>query len=81
MPNSLAGKDKIKVLFVRPPCHLWPIVNESDNFLLPLSFPCLGAYLKKHCINVEVKVIDCLPLKIGWIVQSITLRVSLFTGM
>ncbi len=66
MRTRLFGKENIKVLFVRPPCHLWPIVNESDNFLLPLSFPCLGAYLLERCQGVEVKVIDALPLKIGW---------------
>jgi anaerobic magnesium-protoporphyrin IX monomethyl ester cyclase len=64
--TAILGKDRIKVLLVRPPCHLWPIVNESDNFLLPLAFPCLGAYLQEHVEGVTVKVIDCLPLRIGW---------------
>ncbi len=66
MNSLLAGKDSIKILFIRPPYHLWPIINESDNFLMPLSFPCLAAYLKERIENIEVKVIDCLPLKIGW---------------
>jgi len=56
----------MKILFVRPPAHLWPIINESDNFLLPLAFPCLSAYLKREMQDVSVKVIDCLPLKIGY---------------
>jgi len=66
MKTTILGKDKIKILFVRPPYHLWPIINESDNFLLPLGLPCLAAYLRQNLKNVEVKVIDCLPLKIGW---------------
>lgn len=60
------NKGRIKIIFVRPPCHLWPIINESDNFLMPLSFPCLSAYLKEKMEGVTAKVIDCLPLKIGY---------------
>lgn len=56
----------MKILFIRPPAHLWPIINESDNFLLPLAFPCLSAYLKREMRDVSVKVIDCLLLKIGY---------------
>ncbi|MFC1853347.1 B12-binding domain-containing radical SAM protein [candidate division CSSED10-310 bacterium] len=63
---SVLGKDHIKVLFIRPPYHLWPIINESDNFLMPLSFPCLSAYLKQRMNGIEVVVYDCLPLKIGY---------------
>jgi len=55
-----------KILFIRPPAHLWPILNESDNFLLPLAFPCMAAYLRQHRPDLELKFIDCLPLKIGW---------------
>lgn len=66
MESALLGKDRIKVLFIRPPYHLWPIINESDNFLLPLAYPCLGAYLRQKIKGIEVKVVDCLPLKIGW---------------
>ena len=62
----MMNRDPIKILFVRPPCHLWPIINESDNFLMPLSFPSLSAYLKREMEGVSVKVIDCLPLKVGY---------------
>jgi len=64
--NYQLNKDHVKVLFIRPPCHLWPILNESDNFLMPLSFPSLSAYLKREMEGVTVKTIDCLPLKIGY---------------
>ncbi|KPA08965.1 radical SAM domain-containing protein [Candidatus Magnetomorum sp. HK-1] len=60
------NKDSIKIVFIRPPCHLWPLLNESDNFLMPLSFPSLSAYLKREMQGVSVKIIDCLPLKIGY---------------
>lgn len=59
-----------KILFIRPPSRLWPIINESDNFLLPLGFPCLSAYLRERLPDLEIKFIDCLPLQIGW--KSIT---------
>jgi len=64
--SSIFNRDLIKIIFVRPPCHLWPIINESDNFLMPLSFPSLSAYLKQEMQGISVKVIDCLPLKIGY---------------
>ncbi|MBD3264112.1 MAG: hypothetical protein GF375_03300 [Candidatus Omnitrophica bacterium] len=66
MKTPLLGRDNIKLLLIRPPYHLWPIINESDNFLLPLAYPCLGAYLKQKTKGIEVKAIDCLPLRIGW---------------
>jgi len=64
--QTLKGRDQIKVLFIRPPYHLWPIINESDNFLMPLSFPCLSSYLKRESENVSVTIFDCLPLKVGY---------------
>ena len=55
-----------KILLVRPPRCLWPFINESDNFLLPLGLPCIAAAIRKGFPNIEVKIIDCPPLKIGW---------------
>ncbi|MFC1890053.1 B12-binding domain-containing radical SAM protein [Thermodesulfobacteriota bacterium] len=59
-------KARKKILLLRPPSRLWPIINESDNFLLPLGFPCLAAYLRERLPELEIKILDCLPLKIGW---------------
>lgn len=64
--NPLKGKEHIKILFLRPPGRMWPIINESDNFLLPLGFPCLAAYLREMGTGYRIKIIDCFPLKIGW---------------
>ncbi|MFA5356852.1 MAG: radical SAM protein [Candidatus Omnitrophota bacterium] len=55
-----------KVLLVRPPRYLWPFINESDNFLLPLGLPCVASAIRKGFPDIEVKIIDCPPLKIGW---------------
>ncbi|MCG2712344.1 MAG: B12-binding domain-containing radical SAM protein [Candidatus Omnitrophica bacterium] len=55
-----------KLLFVRCPKYMWPWVNESDNFLLPLGLPALAASLRVNIKDLEVKIIDCAPLKIGW---------------
>ncbi|MBL7196698.1 MAG: cobalamin-dependent protein [Candidatus Omnitrophica bacterium] len=55
-----------KIILVRPPRYLWPFINESDNFLLPLGLPCIAAAIKTRLSDVEVKIIDCPPLKIGW---------------
>ena len=50
-----------KILFIRPPNLLWPIINESDNFLLPLGFPCLAAYLQERIPELDIQIQDCLP--------------------
>lgn len=55
-----------KVLLVRPPRYLWPFINESDNFLLPLGLPCIAAAIRASLPHISVKIIDCPPLKIGW---------------
>jgi len=55
-----------KMLLVRPPRYIWPFINESDNFLLPLGLPCIAAAVRAKLPAVEVKIIDCPPLKIGW---------------
>lgn len=54
----------MKVILVYPPRRYWPFINDEDNYLLPQWLVCLGAYLRKH--NIDVKLIDCMPLKLGW---------------
>lgn len=54
----------MKVLLVRPPHKEWPYLNEEDNYLLPQWLPCLGAILREN--NINVKILDCMPLKMGW---------------
>jgi len=55
-----------RILFIRPPAHLWPIVNESDNFLMPLGFPYIAAYLRERIPDLHIRIVDCLPLRVGW---------------
>ncbi len=62
----IQGRDRFKLMLVRPPAHLWPLVNESDNFLLPLGLPAMAAYLRREMKGVEIKILDCLPDKVGW---------------
>ena len=57
---------KKKIILVRPPRYLWPFINESDNFLLPLGLPCIASAIREKLPHFEVKIIDCPPLKIGW---------------
>lgn len=54
----------MKVFLIYPPRRYWPFISEGDNYLLPQSLVCLGAYLREK--GVDVKVIDCMPLKTGW---------------
>ncbi len=60
------GAAPLRVLFVRPGRHYWPILNESDNFLLPLGYPALAAYLRQRMQNVAVEILDCCLEGIGW---------------
>ena len=54
----------MKVLLVAPPRKYWPFVSEQDNFLVPQALPYLGAILRDN--GFEVRLLDCMPLKIGW---------------
>jgi len=54
----------MKVIILNPPRYYWPFLSEGDNYMLPQALPCLAAVLREH--DIEVKPIDCLPLKIGW---------------
>ncbi len=64
--TALKGKDRIKMMLVRPPGHLWPLINESDNWLLPLGLPALAAYLRREMQGIDLYILDCLPEKVGW---------------
>jgi anaerobic magnesium-protoporphyrin IX monomethyl ester cyclase len=69
MPHhrNLGDRASVKILYVRPPRHFWPILNESDNFLLPLGYPALAAWVRKtHGTRVVQEILDCCPNSIGW---------------
>ncbi|MCL4479743.1 MAG: B12-binding domain-containing radical SAM protein [Deltaproteobacteria bacterium] len=54
----------MKVLLINSPKYYWPFINEYDNFLLPQSLVYLAGILREH--DIEVKIIDTMPLKMGW---------------
>lgn len=54
----------MRVLLVQPPRRYWPFTSEGDNFLLQQALPALAAPLREA--GMEVHVIDCMPLHIGW---------------
>ncbi len=54
----------MKLLLVSPPRYYWPFVNEDDNWLLPQSLACLGAYARAQ--GHDVKILDCQPIRMGW---------------
>jgi len=55
-----------KVAYIRPPRHYWPILNESDNFLVPLAYPTLAAYIRQHMVGVEQRLLDCCAERVGY---------------
>ncbi len=54
----------MRVVIVQPPRKYWPYTSEGDNFLLQQALPALAAPLREA--GVDVHVIDCMPLHIGW---------------
>ncbi len=54
----------MRVLLVQPPRRYWPFTSEGDNFLLQQALPALGAVARDE--GHEVRVVDCMPLHIGW---------------
>jgi anaerobic magnesium-protoporphyrin IX monomethyl ester cyclase len=64
--SRLAGKRRIKVLFVRPPHHYWPIINQSDNFLIPLNYPTLAGWIREKLDFIDVEILDCCVSEIGY---------------
>lgn len=54
----------MRVLLVQPPRCYWPFTSEGDNFLLQQALPALAGALR--AAGIEVHVIDCMPLHIGW---------------
>jgi anaerobic magnesium-protoporphyrin IX monomethyl ester cyclase len=55
----------MRVLLVQPPRCYWPYTSEGDNFLLQQALPALAGALRVEA-GIEVLVIDCMPLHIGW---------------
>jgi anaerobic magnesium-protoporphyrin IX monomethyl ester cyclase len=54
----------MKVLFVRPPRYMWPFNSESSSFWQPLGMASMAAVLLEN--NIELELIDCLAIKMGW---------------
>jgi anaerobic magnesium-protoporphyrin IX monomethyl ester cyclase len=54
----------MRVLLVQPPRKYWPYTSEGDNFLLQQALPALAAPLRQA--GMDVHVLDCMPLHIGW---------------
>ena len=54
----------MRVLLVQPPRCYWPYVSAEDNYLVQQALPALAAVARRD--GHEVKVLDCLPLRMGW---------------
>ncbi len=55
----------MRVVIVQPPRMYWPYTSEGDNFLLQQALPALAGALRAEP-GLDVHVIDCMPLHIGW---------------
>ncbi len=52
------------VLLLQPPKLYWPFVSADDNFVVPQALVYLAAHAREA--GIDVGVIDCNPLKMGW---------------
>ncbi|MBN2145666.1 MAG: radical SAM protein [Candidatus Aureabacteria bacterium] len=62
----MSSTKPVKIIYIRPPRHYWPILNEADNFLLPLAYPTLAAYVRQQLPHVQNIILDCCAHQIGW---------------
>jgi hypothetical protein len=62
--EPLTGQS-LRVLIAAPPRRYWPFTSEGDNYLLQQALPHLAVVLL-HEGGIEVKVLDCMPLRMGW---------------
>lgn len=67
LTQRLKGKDNIKILFLRTPRQTWPfLVDDADNFLLPLAYPSLAAYLREKMDGLDMRILDCARIRMGY---------------
>lgn len=57
---------KMKILFVRPPRYRWAFHSEYSSFWQPLGFASMAAVLRKGIKGLNIKIIDCPTLRMGW---------------
>lgn len=55
----------MKVVFVRTPRYRWVFHSEHSSFWQPLGFASIAAVLRENT-DVELRIIDCPVLKMGW---------------
>ena len=56
----------MRILLLRPPRLTWAHVDEETNNILPLAYPCLAAYLREKLPEVEITILDCNPIRMGF---------------
>jgi len=53
-------------LFVRPPRAVWPFNGPASAFWPPLAFASLAAALRESVRDLDVQILDCPALEMGW---------------
>jgi radical SAM superfamily enzyme YgiQ (UPF0313 family) len=53
-------------LFLRPPRPLWPFNGPGSAFWPPLAFASMAAALRQEILNLQIAILDCPALQIGW---------------
>jgi anaerobic magnesium-protoporphyrin IX monomethyl ester cyclase len=53
-------------LFVRPPRAIWPFNGPSTSFWPPLAFASLAAALRESIRDLDVAILDCPSIEMGW---------------
>lgn len=56
----------MKIFFIRTPRYIWPFYSRDSSFWQPLGFASLAAACRKEFPNLQIKIIDCPILTMGW---------------
>ena len=64
----------MKVFFIKPPRYLWPFHSERSGVWQPLGFASMAAVLRRSLPDLDVRIMDCPALKMGWRTLEVALR-------
>ena len=56
----------MKAFFIRTPRYLWPFYSDRSGFWPPLAFASMAAVLQRAMPGLEVRIMDCVALRMGW---------------
>lgn len=56
----------MRLWFVKTPRTIWPFNSETSAFWPPLGFASMAAVLRERMPQLDIRIVDCPTLKMGW---------------